>query len=261
MDHFNFMSKKTLLSFKMAFLIIVGVTVFSTILIRKFEGIGWLDSFFLVIDSMTHAHFGGYPKMTGTKVVMSFLTIFGVGILVYVISIIVDIIFSEEILEVMGTKGIDKKLKSLDKHIIICGYGRVGSVIGEELLKSKISFAVIDKDDTLVERLCKDGILAIQGESSDIETLKRVGVAKANFLVMALGDDSETIVTILAAKELNPRIRIIARASDERLARRMLQIGAERIVMPEHVGGVQIAESLLHKHLRKDMGLLTKDNL
>jgi len=258
---FDFKSHKPLISFKIAFIIILSVFFLSILLVKRLEGIGWLDSYFLVMDSMTHAHFGGYPINNTTKLLMSFLTVFGVGVLVYVISFITEMVVSEDILEKMGVRGIDKKISNLSNHIILCGYGRVGSVVGEELLRNKIPFVVIENNEEVVKKLRDSSVLAIYGDATNSDILKKSALDKANFLVTVLGDDSETIVVILAAKEINPKIRIIVRASSENMSHRMFQVGAERIISPEYVGGLEIAESILHKHISKSKGILTKGDM
>ncbi|MBN1785993.1 MAG: potassium channel family protein [Candidatus Methanofastidiosa archaeon] len=247
-------------SLKKIILLIITVIGSSILLIRHYEGISWMDSFFMVIDSMTHAHFGNYPKVVETKLLMVFLTIFGVGLLVYFISFLVDFFLSGKLMEAMGLRKIEKEIEQMKDHIILCGYGRVGSVVGSELRGNNIPFVVIDNNSDLVEKLRMDGILAIWGDATDTSALKEAGIDRSNFLVTVLGDDSETIVAILAAKEARPSIRIIARSGSEGMARRMLQIGAERIILPEYVGGLEIAQSIVHKQLGKTKGLFSEED-
>ena len=255
------MGRKILPSLKLVLFIIILVLIISTALIRYFDNISWLDSFFMVIDSMTHAHFGGYPKNTSSKLVMTFMTIFGYALLVYFISFLVEFFLSGELLEAMGMRRIDKEIDQLKDHIILCGYGRVGSVVGNELIKNKIPFVVIDIDSDVIDKIRSENILlALKGDATDVSMMRKAGISKANFLVTVLGDDSETIVAILTAKEANPSIRIIARAGSENMARRMFQIGAERIILPEYVGGLEIAQSIVHKQLGKTRGLFSVDD-
>jgi len=258
---FDLSPRSTLPSLKIVISIIITVLFISTVIIRYFDNYSWLNSFFLVIDSMTHAHFGSYPKTTYTKFLMAFLTVFGYGLLVYFISFLVEFFVSGKLMEVMGMRRIDKEIGNMKDHIILCGYGRVGSVVGMELKQNNIPFVVIDKDGDVVEKLRNEGIHALWGDATDISLLKEAGIDKANFLVTVLGDDSETIVALLAAKEVRPSIRIIARSSREEMAKRMFQIGAERIILPEYVGGLEIAQSIVNKQMGNTKGLFTEDDL
>lgn len=261
MELFHIDTRNIFSRLKKALVFIVGVCLLSTVLVHEFEAIGWLDSLFLVIDSMTHAHFGGYPVNTSTKIVMTFLTVFGVGVLAYLVSIIVEISLCRDIFEFFGLRGMEKRIKCLNEHIIVCGYGRVGSIVVSELAHNGFDHVVVEQDEHLVERLQTNDVNVIGGDATDIETLRRACIERAKFLIVALGDDADTIVVTLAAKELNPRIRVIVRASSDRMMERMFQIGVERIVSPEYVGGLEIAESILHKQLASKRGLITKDDI
>jgi voltage-gated potassium channel len=241
--------------------VIISVCIVSMVLLRHYERIGWLDAVFLVIDSMTHAHFGGYPTATASKAIMSFLSIFGVGVIVYLISIVVETVLSEELFTRWGVRSMEKCICDLKDHAIICGYGRVGSVVGEELKSNGIPYVVIERDERIVERITKEGQLAVNGDATDTEFLRKAGIERARFLVVVMGDDADSIVIILAAKELNPHIRVIVRASSEKMLKRMFQVGAERIVSPEYVGGLEIAESILQKQLAAKKGILFKEDI
>jgi voltage-gated potassium channel len=261
MELFHIDTSNIFARLKKALVVIVAVCLFATVLVHEFEGIGWLDSLFLVIDSMTHAHFGGYPVNTPTKIVMTFLTVFGVGVLAYLVSILVEISLCRDIFEFFGLRGMEKRMRCMNEHVIVCGYGRVGSVVVAELVQNKFDFIVIEQDDRLVEELQMNDINVIQGDATDVHTLQRACIGRAKFLIIALGDDADTIVVTLAAKEMNPRIRVIVRASSEKMMNRMFQIGVERIVSPEYVGGLEIAESILHKQLASKRGLITKEDI
>jgi len=258
---FRFDMGRSLPSLRIAIATIGVVISLSLVLVHHYESTSWSDSLFLIIDSMTHAHFGGYPKALETKVIMAFLTIFGVGVLVYVISVIVEVVVSMDLLEAMGVKGINKEINLLNDHVIVCGYGRVGSVVGKELNSNGIPFCVIEQKCSVVDKLRSKGILSLCGDASDPDMLRAAGIGRANFLVTVIGDDSETIVVILAAKEACSGIRIIARAGSEVMAKRMFQIGAERIILPEYVGAMEIAESIIHKQVSKRRGMLSPEDL
>ncbi|HOP09820.1 MAG TPA: hypothetical protein PLC12_06350, partial [Candidatus Methanofastidiosa archaeon] len=154
---FNLDPRSRLPSLKMVFVVIIAVLIVSTAIIRYYDNKSWIDSFFLVIDSMTHAHFGTYPEATTTKFLMVFLTVFGYGLLIYFISFLVEFFVSGQLMEVMGMRRIDKEIGRMMDHIILCGYGRVVSVVGMELRDNKIPFVVIDKVNDIIEKLRSEG--------------------------------------------------------------------------------------------------------
>ena len=258
---FEFKSPRTLPSVKLALTFIVLVVGVSTALVRYYEGLRWLDAFLMVIESMTHAHFGRYPTLIQTKLILTFLTIFGVGVLVYAITVIVEVVISGDLMDVLGVRRMDKKINEMHDHIVLCGHGTVGSVVAEELAKSGMPIVVIERNPDSLEALKESGTLFIEGNCKDLATLQKAGITRASFLVTALGDDNETLVTILAAKELNPKIRIVVRVVHEDYAKRMFQVGAERIILPEYVGGMQIAESIVKKRLCRNMSVTSYEDL
>jgi voltage-gated potassium channel len=139
----------------------------------------------------------------------------------------------------------ESKIKRLNNHFIICGYGRVGQAIAYIFRQQESKFVVIERDREAANRAQQAGYLTISGDASKDDTLKQAGIDIARGIIIALGDDASSIYATLAAHELNPKLPIVARASNEEAERKLRQAGADRIVAPEAIGGARMARLAL----------------
>jgi voltage-gated potassium channel len=139
----------------------------------------------------------------------------------------------------------ESKIKRLNNHFILCGYGRVGQAIASILTQQEVKFVVIDRDTESINKAQDAGYLAIRGDATKDESLKQSRIDNARGIIIALGDDASNIYTTLVAKELNAKLPIVARANNEDAERKLRQAGADRIVAPEAIGGARMARLAL----------------
>lgn len=138
-----------------------------------------------------------------------------------------------------------KKLEELKDHFIICGYGRVGEKISSVMRSNGVSFVVVDMDPETVKELNELGGLTVEGNALDPRVLERAGIKRAKGLIAVLNTDSDNTSLVLTANDINPNILIGARADSEAAIRRLHRAGAEIVVLPEIVGGLQLAKEVL----------------
>jgi voltage-gated potassium channel len=139
----------------------------------------------------------------------------------------------------------DAKIKKLSNHFVLCGYGRVGEAIAVTLKQQKADFVVIDHSMNSYTRAIQQDCLSIMDDATSHAVLKRAGVEKAKSLITAFGDDAYNTYAVLTAREINPRLTIIGRANNDDAARRLKQAGATHIILPEVIGGMQMARLAL----------------
>jgi voltage-gated potassium channel len=132
----------------------------------------------------------------------------------------------------------------LDSHVIVCGYGTVGSKIVEVLAEHKIKFVVIEIDPKKIERLKNDGYAVVEGDATYSKTLKDAGIDDAKAIAVALDDDAKNLFTVLAAHDLNKRLFITARANDEFVREKLIEVGADFIVMPQRTASKEILSEI-----------------
>ncbi len=152
-------------------------------------------------------------------------------------------------------------IESLDKHYIVCGFGRTGRHVAREFFAEGIPFIIIDDDLEEVEEIKQLGYTVILGDATLDETLVRAKIERAVCLVTALPSDAENLYTVLSAKTLNPRIRAIARASSEEAVQKLQRAGADAVVSPYITGGKRLAAAALRPQVMDFVdGIITGSN-
>jgi voltage-gated potassium channel len=138
-----------------------------------------------------------------------------------------------------------RMISNLSDHYVICGYGRIGSIVASEFKRQGTPFVIVDRQEGRVAQANELGFLAAEGDASSEETLKRLGIERARGLVAAVGTDAENVYAVLTARVMNPDLFIIARAESEDSIPKLKKAGADRVVSPYRIGAVQIAQTAL----------------
>lgn len=140
----------------------------------------------------------------------------------------------------------EKKIKDLKDHFIICGVGRVGSQVAEELYHEEVPFMVTDRDPQKIKQCVEKGFLCILGDAAvGEEVLKKAQIEKAKGLIITIGQDADAVFVAVTAKSLNPNLFIVARASSTETASKLEKVGVERIALPYQIGGYHMANMAL----------------
>ena len=132
---------------------------------------------------------------------------------------------------------------NLKDHYIICGFGRMGKTIAKEFSSSDIDILIIEKNP--VPEIEKGEFLILEGDANNEDVLKSAGIENAKGLISVLPTDAENLFLVLSARDLNPDLFIVTRASEESSERKILRAGADRVVSPYYTGGIRIANSVL----------------
>jgi voltage-gated potassium channel len=147
--------------------------------------------------------------------------------------------------DILGRRKLEHKIKQLKDHYIICGFGRMGSILSEAVAAKSISFIVVENDPAQIEKAHEHGYLYLQGQATDENILMKAGIERAKGLVSVLGSDADNVFVTLTARDLSPDLYIIARAGEEGTERKLLKAGANRVVSPYSTGARKIAQSIL----------------
>jgi voltage-gated potassium channel len=169
----------------------------------------------------------------------------GIMIAAYTIGTLVRVLIEGEIKKTFGRRKVEKRISVLNNHYIICGYGRIGGLICQELRDYKVDFVVIENHPSAIERMEADKILFLTLDATVDSTLIDAGIMKAKGIVTAVGSDSDNVFITLTAKGLRPDIFILARASDEKNEIKLKRAGASRVVSPYLIGGKRMAQVLI----------------
>ena len=181
----------------------------------------------------------------GTSFGLMFLSIMGVVLNFYIFYIIIEFVLEGKMNKIFRGVRSMRLINKLKDHYIICGGGRVGINVAKELVQSNKKVIIIEKNPALFEKIENIKIPLLKGDALDETNLKRVNIQGAKFLIACLDNDGDNIILTLTAKEMNPKIRVGARANEEVIVKKLYHAGAEYVVLPEVVGGVQLAKSVI----------------
>ena len=138
-----------------------------------------------------------------------------------------------------------RMINHLSDHYVVCGYGRIGSIVASEFKRQQTPFVIVDRNPEKVAEANRRGHLAVEGDASREDTLKQLRIDSARGLVAAVGTDAENVYAVLTARLMNPDLFIIARAEGEESISKLKKAGANRVISPYRIGAVQIAQTAL----------------
>ena len=174
-----------------------------------------------------------------------FMIFAGAGYFLYIAGVIIQSIVEGEIKSILGRKRLDKQITKLKNHYIVCGYGRIGRVLSQLIKEETNNIVVIENSDDLLDALAKDKMHYLQGDAAEEEILLKAGIKKASFLIAALGTDTANVFLVLTARQLNPDIYIMARASGNNVKNKLMIAGANRVESPYDTGATSMGLKLL----------------
>jgi voltage-gated potassium channel len=224
---------------------IVGIISFGTAGYVLIEDWTLFDSLYMTIITLTTVGYEEVHHLSDAgKTFTIFLVLSGVGVIFYALGVAARVILEGEIREILGRKRLSKKIENLKDHYIICGYGRMGSIICKELMHSKSSFVVVEGDSEIVSTMDAD-ILVLHGDATQDSILQQAGIEKAKGLISVLQSDASNLYVVLSARGLNPKLKIVARAGEEGAEQKLVRAGADKVISPYYLGGLRIAQTLL----------------
>jgi voltage-gated potassium channel len=226
-------------------LLLMSVIAFGTLGYHYFEDMLFFDAFYQTIITITTVGFSEIkPLSTGGRTITMFIIVTGIGTMTYSLGQLVGILVEGELGKFFGRKKLAKQIADLKDHFIVCGFGRIGKIICEELQADKIDFVIIEEDLSVVEELERKEMLFILMNATSDEALMEAGIMKARGLVTAVSSDADNVFITLTAKGFRPDIFILARSSDEKNESKLIRAGASHVVSPYLIGGRRMAQVL-----------------
>ncbi len=226
---------------------IVLVTVFVVAVIgyRMLGQYDWMEAVWMVVITISTVGYGERSDFgPGLQLFSVGVILFGMTAAVYTFGGLFQLLLEGEVERLIGKRRMDKEIQQLDRHILICGYGRMGQNLAQELKYHKRPIVVIDRDAKAVEEARASGILSLEGDATEEDVLRSLRIEEASTLVSALPSDAESVFITLTARNLNPAILIIARAEHQSTERKLRQAGANKVIMPTIIGARQIVRMI-----------------
>ena len=238
--------------------LVVSMGTVGYMILEKWD---FLDSLYMTVITLTTVGFGEiHPVSDNGRILTMTILVSGLGVVGYLIGTLTQIVVEGQLLRIMGRKKLERQIEKLKNHIIICGYGRVGRIICEEIFRSKPTpLVVIDNDSNVTAKIEDDGHLYLLGDATEEQILLRAGIRSAKGLATALDSEADNVYITLTAKGLNPKLFIIARAGRIGSEKKLLQAGANHVVSPHQIGGYRMAQALLRPNVTEFIDFATHD--
>ncbi len=234
------------------------VSIVGTLGYVVIEGWSMWDAFYMTMITVTTVGYRELHDMSRMGQAWTVVVLLGgVATLFYAASTLMAQVVEGGLHARLSLRRFNRMLEGLNNHFIICGYGRIGSIIADEFKKQRVPYVVIDRDPDRVHDIIEAGGLAVAADASREDVLVKVGIHRARGLIAAVRTDAENVYTVLSARVLRPDLFIIARVESEDAEAKLRRAGADRVISPYHLGGVQMAATALRPAVVDFMRLAT----
>ena len=210
----------------------------------------FLDCIYMTSITLTTVGYGEVFNASNFSIYKIYTIIImwlGLGITLYAISTITAFVVEEETAHYFRRRKMLNKIAGLKGHYIICGAGRMGIYVIDEMFRTKNTFVVIEKSEDRINKILEDypNLLYINADATEERTLKNAGIENAKGLIATLGTDSENLLITVTARYLNKNLRIVARCIDDNLVEKFKLSGADSVVSTNFIGGLRLASEML----------------
>lgn len=224
------------------FLAVIGIGILGYMTLEKLP---LFDALYLTIATIATVGYGDIVPITPAgKTFTMALIIVGVGMTYYTLTLIIALAIEGKLKNILGRRGMNRRIALLKGHIIVCGAGRVGSNVIERLLHEKEEFVVVENQQDVFNNLMEQKMLAIHGDATRDEVLLEAGVRNAKGVITTLSHDADNVYVTLTAKSLNPEITVVARAERAEAEEKLRRAGANTVIFPSVMGGRQMVSAM-----------------
>jgi len=232
--------------FALAISLVALMTVVGAVGYVMIEHMSVIDAFYMSVITISTVGFQEVkPLSTAGRLFTIGLIVTGVGSAIYLFTVIGELVVEGRLREFLGKSAMSRKIHSLSEHVIVCGFGRFGRAVVEELTRNTVPMVVIETDLTKQAEMDTTGALHVLGSALEDSVLEDAGVSSARAIVVATGSDADNVYITLSAREKNPKILIYARGDSDAGLRRLKLAGADQVVAAYQWAGMRIAASIL----------------
>jgi voltage-gated potassium channel len=220
-------------------IIIIGIAGY--MIIEKYN---FVDALYMTTLAVTTVGFTEVePLSPAGEMFTTFLLIISWGALIFILSRVTQFVVSGEINKFFKTRRLMNSIDKMNQHVIVCGLGRNGQQAAHTLKMHNVPFLVVEKREEMIDRYVADHpeVIYILGDGTEDEVLQKAGVERASALITALPTDSDNVFIVLTARSLNPKLRIISRASQVASQAKLIKAGADSVILPDKIGGTHMA--------------------
>ena len=216
-----------------------------------------LDAVYQTVTEITTVGFReSRPLSQGGKIFSIILILAGVGTALYALGVLIEVLIEGQLAAIFGRRRMERRIAGMSGHVIVCGWGRVGRVVADQLSARHMEFVVVDVDP---DRLAGIPYSAIVGDATDDAVLRSAGITRARALVTVMSNDAANLYVTLSGRSLNPDLFIVGRARVADSEEKIRRAGADRVVNPQAIGGSRIAALLFQPHVSEFLDVVTHE--
>jgi voltage-gated potassium channel Kch len=229
--------------------IIVFMLVLAALATVAYLAAGWslADAVYMVVLTVYTV---GYEEVRPLstpylRTITEMLIVLGCTGMILLTGALVQVLTFNQIETLLGANRMKNDINRLNRHVIVCGFGRIGVMLARDLAAAGAEFIILEREERRLEEAKTQGYLVLQGDATDEGALKAAGVERARVLATVLPNDAANVFITLSARALNRDLQIIARGEEPSTESKLLQAGADKVVLPTHIGAERIAELVL----------------
>lgn len=239
-----------------AAVIMLNVFGVGTIGYHFLEGLSWFEGFYMTFITISTIGFTELKTMTVEgRIFTVIIFVMGIGVISYIASQTTQVLFESELFYKRAMK---KQLERMEGHYIICGYGRIGHRIAEDLRSADLPLVIVENRESSIERIRRDNLPYVEGDAQDEESLLDAGILRAKALICTLSSDQDNVFTTLLARELHPDIFILVRTNENKNRRKILRAGADKVISPYDIGADRMANVILRPNVDQFIDKMTR---
>ena len=225
------------------------------------EGWSLFDALYMTVITLATVGYGEtHPLSTAGRVFTLFLILGGMGIILFGVSELTQFIVQGGIGGILRRRNMERTIKKISNHYILCGAGKNGHYVLEELIRTKRKVVAVEKDPKKVQALIDRGIPTIEGDASNDNILRSAGIDRALGLVSTLPEDKDNLFVVITARGLNPDLRIVAKVDDVEVREKFFRSGANSAVSAASIGGLRMASELIRPDTTTFLDSMMRDN-
>ena len=222
--------------------VVLGVVVVAAVIGYRIAGRGWLDAIYMVVITISTVGFGEVSNLSrGQQLLTSVVIVIGISAAVVSLGGFIQMVMEGEIERTLNVGRTTRAIQQLEGHVVLCGFGRIGRILAAELKNRREPFVIVDKNPEAVAEAQSLKYLVLLGDAAEEEVLISAGVERARTIVTALPSDAANVFITLTSRNLNRDLQIISRGELPTTEKKLLQAGANRVVLPAAIGAHRIA--------------------
>lgn len=247
--------------------ILTGIALFGAVCLVAVVGYmaaGWRldDAIYMVIITIFGVGYGEVqPVQSAPLRALTILVIIaGYGAVIYTIGGFIQMLIDGELNKALGARRMTRDIEALEGHTIVCGIGRMGTILARDLQSAAKPFVVIEMDESRGKHAEEKGYLVLSGDATEESVLEQAGIDRAAVLATVLSDDATNVFVTITARAMNPDLMIIARGENPRTERKLLGSGADKVVLPTAIGASKVAQLIIRPSAESLLGQLTSQS-